>query len=244
MRKSMVIGALLAALAAGVVAMVYVTASSAEEETQYLCAGEPIRAPGECFAQGSNLETVVMQDRGSDSEIECAPEAVLEEGTEGPGAEDEVSAISFKISASGCKASAKALNAKEEEVTNGCSSLEKVVAVGLPWKTLLELISGHFYDRTSPGPKGEQPGFAITCGGITDTCRTEVKHNAASEVANLDEVEGGLLLISVILPGAKGPEGESELETCSIGGKKEGFVTGEILHVGVRNGVTVSLDVD
>jgi hypothetical protein len=81
----------------------------------------------------SNLGAFKVEDMGtSAAAVECASQTVDGEGWAGPGSEDEITQVTFVESAKNCKPTAKALNLKNEEVTNACEKVEEVSAVDLP----------------------------------------------------------------------------------------------------------------
>jgi hypothetical protein len=242
MRKLSIIGALFASLAVGALAVVAVTASAAEEEALWLCASESVPNAKECLSTSENLETLTLEDRVLQAAVVCPPGVVLSEGWVGPGQEDETTAVTF-TSNGGCKKAATGLNLKEEEVTNKCGTFESVNAVGLPWTTLLELVGGVLYDTILPGSGGA--GYADKCTGVTDTCVTVEKFEPLVLVVNLAELEGSLLLVTVIFPPKASEllQGEKEFAKCSLTEKEAGVVIGENLFTAVRGGVAVSLEV-
>jgi hypothetical protein len=241
MRKAWIVGALLAVLAAGAMAVVAVTASAAEEEALWLCASEPVPNAKECLVVSENLETALFEDRNLGAAVECAPEGVLTEGWVGPGSEDEITKDEFV--AGKCKKAAVALNLKEEPVTNACGTFESVAAVGLPWTTLLELVGGVLYDTILSGSGGA--GRADKCTGVTDTCVSVAGSEPLVLGVNLTELEGTLLLFTILFPGKASEylQGEKEFGKCSLGGAESYVESGENLFTAVRNGVAVSLEV-
>jgi hypothetical protein len=241
MKKFSIIGALFAVLAVGAMAVVAVTASAAEEEALWLCASEPVPNAKECFALSENLETLLLEDRNLGAAVECAPGSVTSGGWVGPGPADETTKVEF--ASGGCKKAAVALNLKEESVTNACGTFESVKAAGLPWTSLLELVGGVLYDTILPGSGGA--AYADKCTGVTDTCETTVTNETLVLGVNLTELEGTLLLFTILFP-SKASEllnGEKEFAKCSLGGAESGVVSGENLFTAVRGGVAVSLEV-
>jgi len=228
MKRFTIMGALAAMLAFSVMAVAAGTASAAIE---WLCNGKAVLKAKECPVVTENLEVLLFQDRNASAEIECAVSETLGTGWVGPGAEDE---ISSGLIIGGCKGAPKALNLKEEEVANSCTSaVAKVVALNLPWRTLLEEIGGLDYDTIEPGTeKGAQPGYESKCetilGTVTDTCLSTEGHEVLTEMNNL-ALEGAEFPLVDSLFLAKPIGGEKEWGTCSVGGKESAVVVGENL---------------
>jgi hypothetical protein len=249
MRKpTTIVGALLAVLAVCATAVIAATAFAAEEEALWLCASEPVPNAKECLTLSENLETLTFEDRRLEASVSCPPETVLDEGWVGPGPEDETTEVTFKMTGTPkCEKSAQALNLAEAEVTNKCGTFESITAVNLPWKTLAELVKGVLYDTLSPGSSGLRPGYATKCTGVTDACLVPAAHLPLVLLINLTELEGSLLLVTLLFPGKKTEllEEEKEFAECSLAipQAESGVVRGEVLLTAVRGGVAVSLEV-
>jgi len=164
-----------------------------------------------------SLGVVLLEDMGSTpAMVNC--EEVLNEGWVGPGSEDEVTSVVFMKA---CAVPAKAENLENKEVTNNCKSGTEatVVALNLPWNTLIVLSAGVFLDALTAGGNG--PGYKVECTNIlggksTDECTTQ---KGTTELTN----EGENVLS--VFPAAPAP---SEFANCSIGGKEQGLVSGDV----------------
>jgi len=237
-------GALLAVLAFTVTAALAAGTASAEEPL-WLCASESVTKANECLSLSANLETLILEDMGVPARVECAVEAVTSEGWVGPGAEDEITNVTFVQAA--CVKAAKAENLKFEEVANACEKVEKVAAVDLPWKTLLVKNGAAFEDEILTSGAGE-PGYLVECKvaglNVDDTCLSRAGHPPTVVVENLSEEESGRLLVTTLF--LKNPaRGEETWAKCKslVTDENDGLVIGENLLTAVRGGVAVSLEV-
>jgi len=219
------------------------TAASASA-VEWLCGNEAVLTAGNCKTTTVNLEVLLLEDRGVPASVECPVEGVKSVGTVGPGAADETTEVTF----TGCKPAAKALNLKEEEKTNGCTTLDKQPqAVNTPWKTTVgeEEAGPLWWDRITSATK--TPGYKITCTTlgieVADTCEGQTAEANITMVLieNLSEAESGILLVGVFFTGdGLSPAGAAK---CSVGGNEQGFVTGEQLLTATINGNPASLEV-
>jgi hypothetical protein len=241
MRKFTFVGALLAVLALGVVAV----SAFGADNTVWLCKEKPIIGASErCLVDSENEGVLHLEDMKADSAVECASGSVLDEGWVGPGSEDETTTVEFMNPTVNCKPSPKALNAKEEEVTNVCEAVTAVEAQNLAWSTLLELVGGEKEDQIKPGPSKNQPGYLVTCktalGTIDDTCNTVAGKEADVKVVNLPGTATEPPLVTVEFSATI----LSELTAkCGVGGAESGLVVGNILFAALVGGVLASLEV-
>jgi len=165
-----------------------------------------------------SLGVVLLEDMGSTpAMVNC--EEVLNEGWVGPGSEDEVTSVVFMKA---CAVPAKAENLENKEVTNNCKSGTEatVVALNLPWNTLIVLSAGVFLDALTAGGNG--PGYKVECTNIlggksTDECTTQ---KGTTELTN----EGA----SAVLSEFPAAPAESEFANCTIGGELQGLVSGNV----------------
>ena len=196
------------------------------QASEYLCNGKAEA----CKVLGFNLQIYIFEDRGVPASMECPVEGVKTEGSVS-GSTGEITAVAM----TGCTPSAKALNLKEEAVTNGCGTVNSVEALDLPWKTpISEGASNDWWILIEKGTT-TQPGYAITCitGGIkiTDKCTNSATGEdllVLSEDLAAEGTEPALLttIFSTTLLKA------NEAATCSLGGVEQGFTSGEILEEG------------
>jgi len=138
-----------------------------------------------------------MEATGGASLIECEGN---QEGTVGPGVEDEVT----KITATSCVI-----------VSGSCENEATAKAVNLPWKTELAEEGGVVYDKIISGTGGE-PGWKVECKvlgifKVQDTCEGTAK------TRSLDIHNGVLVHFE---PPLQKPA------KCSLSGKESGLVTG------------------
>lgn len=223
MKKFSIVGALVA-----IAAIALVATSAFADNTVWLCGEAKITGTGNnrCLTDSENLEVTFFEDRGAvvASRVECAVGSVTDEGWVGPGSEDETTLVT--VVSTSCKNAAKALNLKEEEVTNKCATFEKIKVVGLPWKTLIELVGGVAWDKLLT----TTAGYAITCTGVTDTCTNANEASVRLTNLALEGAEFPLVDATFPLKATETRKGDSsEYAKCSLGGAEEGVVRGEIL---------------
>jgi len=241
---------LIGLLAVVPIAMLAFAATSASA-FEWLCGGQAILTSGNCKVLSVNLTTFLLNDRGVPAEVECPPESVTDEGSITGATTGTTTAVAFTVGSTGCKKSAKALNLKEEEKTNGCEELESITTVNLPWTgTISEEESGLWWILVVSGTKA--PGYATKCKaaglkGITDTCEAESAHAPLVLGENLSETEtiegvAGILLFDIFFVNPP-LEGEPEFANCSIGGTHQGIVEGEQLLWGQIGGKAASLEI-
>jgi hypothetical protein len=101
-----------------------------------------------------------------------------------------------------------------------------------PWTTTLEEAE---WDLISKGPGAAgQPAWLIECntllGLVDDVCSVSAEHTPLVLVEVLKEV-GVPNLVTMLFP--RDPLLSSEAETCTVGGKEQGLVIGEILLEGL-----------
>ncbi len=242
--------ALMALASLGVLAM---SAGSASAAFEWLCAGEKITGTGEerCLTLSENLETLKLEDMGVPGAVECSPETVLDEGWVGPGAAGETTSVTFQT----CLPAPKAENLKEEVVTNGCEGKTATVqAVNLPWLTPIEELTepeagvNAYWILIKAGVAGKEPGYLVECtvaGLKTDDICTTGAETVLVLALNLTEEETGkLLLVSIFFN--KKLLAANEAGTCSVGGKEDGLVIGEVLLIGEthNNSELLSLEIN
>jgi len=148
-------------------------------------------------ASEGKLKLEDMEATGGASLIECEGN---QEGTVGPGAEDEVT----KITATSCVI-----------VSGSCENEATAKAVNLPWKTELAEEGGAVYDKIISGTGGES-GWKVECKvlgifKVQDTCEGTAK------TRSLDINNGVLVHFEPPLQKAA---------KCSLSGKESGLVTG------------------
>lgn len=236
------------AFAAVLLPMLAVVTTSASA-FEFLCGGEAITSS--CPSHLVNLGIGTFEDRGSiPGKVECEPEAITSEGSITKPTEGETTSVTFNVAK--CKASAKALNLKEEEVTNNCSKLEKVEAVNLPWTITLEEELTKLWWVLIRKTEAAEPGYKITCEagglkGIADTCIELPQHTVLILLENLNEaetIEGvSIHLLSGFFLGAPELLEPEEMSNCSLGGEHEGIVIGEYLIWVLRNEKAASLEI-
>jgi hypothetical protein len=210
MRKLRVVGlAFFAVLAFGAIAVASASALSSVWLVNASTIGSKVLVLSEA--------TVLLEDMGLvPAGFTCA--LVANEGWVGPGSEDEVTSVTFNVA--NCFKDPKSENLENKEVANGCTSIDNVAAIGLPWKTLIVLSGAVFLDQITGTAT---PGYLVECGTslglVDDACTTQkgttiLKNNASNGV-------------TAEFP-AK-PESESEFANCSVGGNLNGLVVGESL---------------
>ncbi len=230
------------------------SAGSASAAFEWLCAGEKVTGTGEerCLVLSENLETLVLEDMGVPASVSCPPEAVLNEGWVGPGAAAETTAVTF----TGCVRSANAENLKNEVTGNACEAGKAVTveALNLPWSTPIEELEleaevNMYWILIKPGASGKAPGYEVKCTvaglKVSDKCETGAE-TALVLAFNLTEVEEPekLLLVSIFFN--KKVLTETEQGTCSVGGKENGLLIGEVLLIGEthNNSALLSLEIN
>jgi hypothetical protein len=108
----------------------------------------------------------------------------------------------------GCKVEGKLLECE-------AGTLTKVAGVHLPWTS--EMFETEKKILSNIKGTGGAPGWAVTCGGITDTCEEEAGKPEFAEVKS--GVTGGVLLVLLRFE-------ERVKAKCSVGGKEKGEVKG------------------
>ncbi|HEV7937084.1 MAG TPA: hypothetical protein VGP18_03560 [Solirubrobacteraceae bacterium] len=218
---------------------------------EWLCAGAAVVTKGNCLFRGVNSTPFTLQDIGAEYSIECAAEKVTSEGTVGPGAADETTAV--HIAGEGkepnCKPSTKALNLEGNEVSNTCDKLVSFAAVDTPWTTTLEeeVTGPMWWDLINTG-KASGAGYETKClifGStieVADTCISGTMAESGSGEAvlvlleNLPEGLVGMVFNEVSLfPG--------QIDNCSYGSLESGLVKGEIILSAESGGKEVSLEI-
>jgi hypothetical protein len=236
------IGVLLAVLGVGTVAMSAFGAAN----VVWLCKEKVIVGASErCLVVSENEGAVRLEDMKADSAVECASGSLIGEGWVGPGSEAEATSGSFVQPKTNCKPSARALNAKEEEVTNVCEVVEAAEPLNLPWDGLLELVGGVVEGQGKPGSSGKQPGYLLTCktalGTIDDTCSTVAGKEPDGKILNLpgNATEPPLVTGEATESIPSGLTG-----TCTVGGVESALVVGSgLLAALTAAGVLESLEV-
>ncbi|MGH2854256.1 MAG: hypothetical protein ACRDLF_08715 [Solirubrobacteraceae bacterium] len=116
-------------------------------------------------------------------------------------------------------------------LTCKAGNLTGVKGLNLPWKTeVFETEKKNLTKILSGG--GGEPGWAVTCGGVTDECVTESGGSESVELVN--EVTKSVLLVSARFE-AKGKS------KCSVGGKETGKTHGSIaILLWSGNGLSVN----
>jgi hypothetical protein len=230
-----------------ILGLVAASAFASGGDDVFLCGGQPIggrryvRVPP-CGLVFENLEEWRYQDRGATLSIECAVGTEVGGGEVGPGSESEVTKVEFVEPKTNCTPSAKALNLKEEEVTNGCESALGVEAVDLPWLVLALQEGGESVASVESGGNGE-PGYTFKClvAGLTetDTCKSAEKHGG---VVPLKALRGGLAELPLLNLIWGRPRKSEEEATCTRGGAESGLLTLELLFAAKIGGIPTSLE--
>jgi hypothetical protein len=154
-----------------------------------------------------------LEDKKAGTAITCVGSGT---GTAGANGSDSV----VTIKATNCKIVAGKAGSCEEPVT--------ARAINLGWSTRLAEVGGVVRDEVRSLVSGKAPGYAVECevGGIfkiTDECTGPISTNA---IAN--RAEG-----TVETEFDKTSEGE--LGNCTVGGEKQGRVSGKVINK-LRNG--------
>jgi hypothetical protein len=124
----------------------------------------------------------------------------------------------------GCKVEGSLLTCKE-------GALEKVSAVNLPWTAeMFETEKKNLAQIVGSG--GKPPGWAITCGGVTDTCTESSGKPEFLELLN--GVTKKVLLVLARLTN----KGRAD---CTVGGKEKGQVKG-LIAILLWNGNGLSIN--
>jgi hypothetical protein len=231
--------------------------SSASAAPEWLCGNGPILTSGNCKVTSENLELFRLQDRvgtlGKPGAVECAVGAILDEGEITGPKTALTTTVTFTFGSTACKAAAKALNKKKEEVANGCETLEKVDIQNLPWESKLEeeASANNYWFLVISKTSGKEPAYQTTCKasgitGVSDLCESTEAHTPLVLGENLteeEEVEGvKVLLFSIFFP-EEPLEGEKEFAKCSLGGAEAAIVFGENLLNGHINSKPASLEI-
>jgi hypothetical protein len=144
--------------------------------------------------------------------VECKG---FDEGTVGPGTEDEITNIT---SAKGGTNKTITCTA----IAGICPSPVTAEAVNLPWPTQLVQIGSEIRDAIHPHSGGGAPGWKVSCNGTLDECTTTAGGTKIKNAANGQEVEAEF-------------EKKSALADCKRGGKAQGEVSG-IVFIRQKNG--------
>jgi hypothetical protein len=217
MRRLHIVGrALLALLSIGAIA----GASSALALTSGWLVDGSLTESTKVLSEG----TVLLEDMGIPAAFECPGEGT---GSVGPGTEAQITTVTFNLA--GCKL---------DPGTNGCTAIDNVAAVNLPWLTELTLgknAAGEevFLDLILNGGKGT-PGYLVECvtalGLINDVCTNELGS------ADIDNTTEGDVL--ALLP--ENVVATSEQGNCSIGGNEKALLVGTTL-VYSPEGLTIAV---
>jgi hypothetical protein len=224
MKKYAITGSVVVVVAA-MAAMAFGAVSASALE--WLCAG----AVGPCKVVSANLEVLRLEDSGALAGVECAVETVTDTGTVGPGANDETITTEFAKPETNCKPTAKAFNLEDKEVANSCTKVDNVAAVNLTWKTELVADAEGKWDLLLKGSGAGQPGYLVECvtplGLVDDTCLANAASTPLVWVENLAAEVGGKKLVTILF--LRDLLAAAEYATCSVGGKEQGLVVGEVL---------------
>jgi hypothetical protein len=212
---------------------------------QWLCSGAAITGTGNnrCLIFSENLGVFTLEDMGLPARVECAAGTIKSEGWVGPGAEAEITSVTFGT----CAAAAKAENLSGTEVTSVCENVESVSAVNLPWTA--EIIAKDAADDwlviiNSKGGAGSEPGYAIKCkvAGISkkDTCEID----AMPPLVLAENLPGnGTELPLVTFESLRVLGAAGEAAKCSTGGAENGLEFGEQLLEALSGATQVSLEI-
>jgi hypothetical protein len=238
MRRLAMVGGTLAALALASVAFGVTSASALE----WLCNGV---GGSKCKTDAANLEVLLLEDSGVPAAVECAVETVVSTGTVGAGVADETITAAFVEASKNCKPAAKAFNLEDKEVANGCTAVDNVVAINLPWASRLEEATWDLLMKGS-GAAG-QPGYLLECmtllGLIDDVCTVNEASTPLIKLENLIEAGVPKLVTMDFERDLLGGQASKEYPSCTDGGKEEGLIVGEILLEGLTEaGVTQALE--
>jgi hypothetical protein len=187
MKKLHIIGLALVAVLACSAA---VAASAFALESTWLVAGAKPAAAVKTDSTGK----ILLEDMSFGAAVECA---TADKGTVGPGPKDTVTEVVF----SSCT------------VEKGCTTVDAVTAVDLPWTSTVTLSGTAFLDVLTADGAGA-PGYLVECtilGILADDVCTKAEatvnlENLTSEVNALFNTE--------------------EEAKCSLGGEKAGLVSG------------------
>jgi hypothetical protein len=212
---------------------------------EWLCNGAAITGTGNnrCLVDTENLEVLALEDMGLPGRIECSAGTTKTEGWVGPGADGEITSVTFGT----CTAPAKAENLSSVEVTNGCENMESFTALNLPWTTKIETkdaANDWLVALNKKTGAGSEPGYAIKCkvAGISkkDTCEisaTEPLVLAENLTGNSTELPLVTIEFLKVLTVA------SEAMKCSTGGAENGLIFGEQLAEALSGTTQVSLEI-
>jgi hypothetical protein len=231
-----------AALTVGAVIATTALASGPE----WLCNGQAITGTGNsrCLVRSENLEPVVLEDMGL-GRVECPSEAVLGEGWVGPGAEAEITLVSF---VKPCTAPAKFENLSGVEEANACESTTAptITTLHLPWKTKIVEKEGsnNWWILGESGVGGLKPGWELTCKVAGLNKKDKCENGAESPLALAENLLGSateLPLVTVVAN--KVLLAAAEACTCSAGGVENGLIFGEGLLEAVQGTTQISLEI-
>lgn len=245
----MKIARILAALAGILTLGVLAVTAFGQDNTVWLCANKEILNVSErCLTDSESLEAFVLWDLTADSEVTCPPEDIQDEGWVGPDSEDETTSVTFLSPTTNCKPTSKALNLKEEEVTNVCEAVVSpgILPLHLPWQTLILLKTGITYEEIGESAGHGEPGYEVTCktalGNVTDKCEKPATEGNDLPLDNLVGSATEVPLVDVLFP-FKAVNSNKERAKCSVGGAESGAFEGEILLEALtNNGVPLSLE--
>jgi len=229
------------ALAVVPFAVLAVATSSASAAFEYLCGGQAILTAGNCLTLSVNLGPITLEDMSVPAGVYCVPEKVTDEDEILSPTVDDTTVVTFAEKGhepGTCKPLAKALNLENKEAANGCTKVDEVAPVNLPWETKIEEEeAGPLWwvlIKKGTGAAGE-PGYLTECetalGLVDDTCKSETE-TALILVESLPEsetIEGASvkLISGFFTEELLNPK--TEPATCTIGGKESGLVVGEVL---------------
>jgi hypothetical protein len=211
MRKISIVGLSLFA----VLAFSAVAAASAFAESEWLIDGAVVTAATQSLSEG---ELLLCDDKGGLSgQKVCVHCSGLDVGTVGPGKADKVTEITN-------------LAGTSKDITDctndeNCPAPILVEAVHLPWTTEVILSGTTFRDLIGPGTGGE-PGYTVSCFGVSDTCTGHTSTLLENKVAENDVLA---LFEPAVEPG-----------TCTRGGAGQGLVEGDILLF-LEEGLTLAV---
>jgi hypothetical protein len=202
MKKLHILGLALVAM----FAFAAVAAGSASA-TEWLVSGAAAPAGSATTSTGS----IELEDMTLGASVKCT--TTTDEGTVGAGAADTVTKVTF----AGCTS------------PKGCTSVDNVEAIHLPWTTTASGTAPSFKDTISEKGTGGAPGYLIECVSagllLDDSC---TKATANVEVKNLTSSVEALF-------------NTEEEAKCSLGGEKAGLVHGSEV-ISATGGLTLALN--
>jgi hypothetical protein len=186
-------------------------------ESVFLVSG--VKPTAETTIKSESSGVVLIEDMGTLASMVNCEGVTNEEQIQAGGKIVIVLKVTFTKA---CTAPEKAQKLKGTEEANACTSVDTsgITLIDLPWKAEV-VLSGATFLMTLVSDGNGEPGYKLECetalGLVTDECKTE-KNTATLTNSGED--------VSATFPTA--PE-ESEFANCSIGGKLQGLVTGNIL---------------